>query len=128
MVNHTMRTLIGMLMLTLGLAIAWGGHRIALNRENYKINPEVRNGLKHQLSSTASKIDSSGAALHHLLDLVSGDKGGEQPGTEGWTRINIKLFKPVFDRVLREMPRIDTEGKAHFFGDANVKTPIATAH
>ena len=98
-----------MIMLTLGLAIAWGGHRIALNRENYKIKPEVRNWLKHQLSSTASMIDSRGAALHHLHDLVSGDKGGEQPGTEGWPRINIKLFKPVFDRVLRKMPGTDPD-------------------
>ena len=96
-----------MIMLTLGLAIAWGGHRIALSRENYKINPEVRNWLKDQLSSTASMIDSRGATLHHFLDLVSGDKDGEQPGSEGWPRINIKLFKPVFDRVLREMPGID---------------------
>ena len=98
-----------MIMLTLGLAIAWGGHRIALNRENYKINPEVRNWLKHQLSSTASMIDRRGAVLHHLHDLLSGDKGGEQPGTEGWPRINIKLFKPVFDRVLREMPGKDPD-------------------
>ena len=103
-----------MIMLTLGLAIAWGGHRIALNRENYKINPEVRNWLKHQLSSVASMIDSRGAALHHFHDLLNGEKDGEQPVTEGWPRINIKLFKPVFDRVLRKMPGTDPEGKAYF--------------
>jgi hypothetical protein len=96
----------------MGLAIAWGGHRIALSKENYKINPEVRNWLKYQLSSTASMIDSRGAALQHFLDLLSGEKDDEQPGTEGWPRINIKLFKPVFDRVLREMPGkdLDIEG------------------
>ena len=100
-------------MLTLGLAIAWGGHRIALNRENYKINPEVRNWLKHQLSSVANMIDSRGAALHHFLDRVNSEKHEEQTGTEGWPRINIKLFKPVFDRVLREMPGTDPEGNAN---------------
>ena len=77
--------------------------------ENYKIKPEVRNWLRHQLSSTAGMIDSRGAALHHFLDLVSGEKDGEQTGTEGWPRINIKLFNPVFDRVLRKMPGTDTD-------------------
>jgi hypothetical protein len=103
-----------MLMLTIGPAITWGREGIALNRENYKINPEVRNWLKHQLSSTASMIDSRGAALHHFHDLLNGEKDEEQPGTEGWPRINIKLFKPVFDRVLREIPGTDPEGKASF--------------
>ena len=96
--------------------MAWGGNMIILNKGNYKINSELRDWMKHRLSSTSSLLDRKEVTLHHIMELLKGNEEDDKPDTKGWPRINIKLFKPVFDRVLREVPEtdLDNEGRSIF--------------